>query len=469
MPETTPAQSGIPGPPDIIGGLTDLVGGVTGTAVSGVVNGFSEFLWGAGLQILRTGIGLADNAGTVNLDLTSGPLAAVWPVTLGIGLSLAGILFYAQLVTVSVRGGRGLLRAVQGCAQFGVALAASAGVFALLVLVADSLTEFILGKGLGSANFASAFVKTGFSDTTANAVKGPALALLSVFGVIPIGLGFAFENVMRAATIYLLVAVIPITAAGLLSSSTRSWFWKTANWAMAAIAVKPVMALALWIGVAVAGSGSGLAQLITGLALMFVSLWAPLALFKLFAFTSTTATDAFKNGWSQADVTDSPGGGSQGHGSSGGNGTSVDTASTTMESSNEARYSSATDTDTSYTDTSYTDSSYTTASSTSRTSGFGDDTHSGPDDGADDGRGGPNLTKDDVGEATGNAGNAVSGPTAVGHHGEPGQDSDQSSGSGGSSGPSGRPPSPSTGGPGGAGAGAGTGGVSAEEAAAVAV
>jgi len=457
MPETTPAQSGIPGPPDIIGGLTDLVGGVTGTAVSGVVNGFSEFLWGAGLQILRTGIGLADNAGTVNLDLASGPLAAVWPVTLGIGVSLAGILFYAQLVTVSARGGRGLLRAVQGCAQFGVALAASAGVFALLVLVADSLTEFILGKGLASANFASAFVKTGFSDTTANAVKGPALALLSVFGVIPIGLGFAFENVMRAATIYLLVAVIPITAAGLLLGSTWSWFWKTANWAMAAIAVKPVMALALWIGVAIAGSGSGLAQLITGLALMFVSLWAPLALFKLFAFTSTAATDAFKNGWAQADVTDS-----QGNGSSGGNGTSVDTASTTMESSNEARYSSATDTD-----TSYTDSSYTTASSTSSTSGFGDDTHSGPDDGADDGRGGPNLTKDDVGEATGNAGIAVSGPTAVGHHGEPGQDSDQSSGSGGSSGPSGRPSSPSTGGPGGA--GAGTGGVSAEEAAAVAV
>ncbi len=455
MPETTPAQSAIPGPPDIISGLTDLVGGVTGTAVSGVVNGFSEFLWGAGLQILNTGIGLADNAGTVNLDLNSGPLAAVWPVTLGIGLSLAGILFYAQLVTVTARGGRGLLRALQGCAQFGVALAASAGVFALLVLVADSLTEFILGKGLASANFASAFVKTGFSDTTANAVKGPALALLSVFGVIPIGLGFAFENVMRAATIYLLVAVIPITAAGLLSSSTRSWFWKTANWAMAAIAVKPVMALALWIGVAVAGSGSGLAQLITGLALMFVSLWPPLALFKLFAFTSTAATDAFKNGWSQADGADS-----QGNGSSGGNGTSVDTASTTMESSNEARYSSATDTD-----TSYTDSSYTTASSTSSTSGFGDDTHSGPDDG----RGGPNLTKDDVGEATGNAGNAVSGPTAVGHHGEPGQDSDQSSGSGGSSGPSGRPPSPSTGGPGGAGAGAGTGGVSAEEAAAVAV
>ena len=461
MPETTPAQFGIPGPPDIIGGLTDLVGGVAGKAVSGVVNGFSEFLWGAGLQILRTGIGLADNAGTVNLDLASGPLSSVWPVTLGIGLSLAGVLFYAQLVTVSARGGRGLLRALQGCAQFGVALAASAGVFALLVLVADSLAEFILGKGLASANFAAAFAKTGFSDTTANAVKGPALALLSVFGVIPIGLGFAFENVMRAATIYLLVAVIPITAAGLLSGSTRSWFWKTANWALAAIAVKPVMALALWIGVAISGSGSGLAQLITGLALMFVSLWAPLALFKLFAFTSTAATDAFKNGWSQADVIDS-----QGNGSSGGNGTSVDKASTTMESSNEARYGSASDDD----------SSYMTASSTSSTGGFGDDTGDDTDNGPDDGGGGPNLTTGDVGQAASNAGNGTMDPTASWP--SPGGGDDTSTGGG--DGP-GSASAPSAGAPrqpqgpgggsgsGGAGAWAGAGGLTVDEAAALAV
>jgi len=456
MPETTPAQSGIPNPPDVIGGLTDLVGGVAGTAVSGVVNGFSEFLWGAGLQILRTGIGLADTASAVNLDLAAGPLSSVWPVTLGIGLSLAGILFYAQLVTVSARGGRGLLRALQGCAQFGVALAASAGVFALLVLVADSLAEFILDKGLASGNFAAAFAKTGFSDTTANAVKGPALALLSVFGVIPIGLGFAFENVMRAATIYLLVAVIPITAAGLLSGSTRSWFWKTANWAMAAIAVEPVMALALWVGVAVAGSGSGLAQLITGLALMFVSLWAPLALFKLFAFTSTTATDAFKNGWSQADVTDSQGNGSQGSGSPTTD-TSTDKATATMESSNEARYSAV----------SVDDSSYTATSTASSTGGLGGDT----DDGPDDGRGGPNLTKHDVGHAATNAGNAITDPNSLwpGPGGAPPSgvgDGPAPTAGGGST----RPPQGSgPGGGGGGGAGAGAGGLTVEEAAALAV
>ena len=466
MPDTL-AQAGIPGPGDIIGAITDAVGGAVSSAATGLFNGLSEFLWSAGLQILKTGLQLADNVGTVNLDLASGPLSSVWPVTLGIGCSLAGILFYVQLVTVSARGGRGLLQAVRGAAQFGIALAASAAMFALVLLVADGIAAYILDHGLSSPNFAAAFDKTGFSDTTANAVKGPALGLLSVFGVIPIGLGFAFENVMRAATIYLLVGVIPITAAGLLSGNTRSWFWKTANWALATIAIKPVMALALWIGVGIAGSGSGLAQLITGLALMFVSLWAPLALFKLFAFTSTSATDAFKSGWPQADVTNS-------QGNSSATSTSTDTATTALESSNDARYSSTSDNDSS-----------STTTSTNPTTGPND-----TGDDAGDGPGGQNLTKDDVGEAKDNANNAVSEPTAVGHHDEAG---DQSNGGGGSSGPSGRPPSPEGGsGPGGGagggggagagaggagagagagagGAGAGAGGVSAEGAAAVAV
>lgn len=451
MPEIAPTQIG---PGDIIGGLTDIVGAAAGSAVSGLLNSFSEWLWAAGLEILQTGVELADNVGTVDLNLTSGPLAAVWPVTLGIGLALAGILFYVQLVTVSARGGRGLLRAVQGCAQFGIALAASAAVFALVLAAADGITEFILAEGLDAENFAAAFDQNGFSDTTANAVKGPALALLSLFGVIPIALGFAFENVMRAATIYLLVAVIPITAAGLLSGNTRSWFWKTANWALAAIAIKPVMALALWIGVAITGAGAGLAQLITGLALMFVSLWAPLALFKLFAFTSTAATDAFKGGWSQADVTNPAGSGSD---------TSSSRATTTMESSTDARYDSVSSSDSTATSS----SSGSGGGSGLNGSGFhgvgfhgGDDTDYDIDqdrgrdtDGYDTGRGGHNLTQDDLGDAAGNATPDPTGSRPAAGGGDP-----STTGTAGE--PAGPPRSATGGGAGGAG-----GGLTAEEAA----
>jgi len=323
--------------PDPFSALGNVLGGGVKDLAGGVFNALSQWLWGAGLEILKAGVGLADKFGSVNLDVHSGPMAAVWSVTLPIGLAIAGCIFYFSLATVPFQGRGGVLRSVRGIGQFGVALAGSIGAFASLLALSDAFTSFILSKGLSSANFDEAFTHTGFSDATANAVKGGALALMSLFGVIPIGLGFAFENVMRAATIYLLAAVIPITAAGLLSGNTASWYWKTAHWMMAAIAMKPVMALALALGVGIAGGGQGLVALIVGLAVLFVALFAPLALFRLFAFASEKATDGFKSGWSSSGAEDAVNGAT-------GKVTSMVSGSdstSSMESSTDARYSDA--------------------------------------------------------------------------------------------------------------------------------
>ncbi len=329
--------------PDPFSALGNVLGGGVKDLAGGVFNALSQWLWGAGLEILKAGVGLADKFGSVNLDVHSGPMAAVWSVTLPIGLAIAGCIFYFSLATVPFQGRGGVLRAVHGIGQFGVALAGSIGAFASLLALADAFTSFILSKGLSSANFDEAFTHTGFSDATANAVKGGALALMSLFGVIPIGLGFAFENVMRAATIYLLAAVIPITAAGLLSGNTASWYWKTAHWMMAAIAMKPVMALALALGVGIAGGGQGLVALIVGLAVLFVALFAPLALFRLFAFASEKATDGFKSGWSSSGAEDAVDGATDTVTSM----VSGSDSTSSMESSTDARYSDASsDTDT---------------------------------------------------------------------------------------------------------------------------
>jgi len=323
--------------PDPFSALGNVLGGGVKDLAGGVFNALSQWLWGAGLEILKAGVGLADKFGSVNLDVHSGPMAAVWSVTLPIGLAIAGCIFYFSLATVPFQGRGGVLRAVRGIGQFGVALAGSIGAFASLLALSDAFTSFILSKGLSSANFDEAFTHTGFSDVTANAVKGGALALMSLFGVIPIGLGFAFENVMRAATIYLLAAVIPITAAGLLSGNTASWYWKTAHWMMAAIAMKPVMALALALGVGIAGGGQGLVALIVGLAVLFVALFAPLALFRLFAFASEKATDGFKSGWSSSGAEDAVNGATDTVTSM----VSGSDSTSSMESSTDARYSDA--------------------------------------------------------------------------------------------------------------------------------
>ena len=56
------------------------------------------------------------------------------------------------------------------------------------------------------------------------------------------------EIIWRQAAILVLVATIPITAAGLLAHTTASWFWRGLRWTLAAIAVKPVLALIVVIG-----------------------------------------------------------------------------------------------------------------------------------------------------------------------------------------------------------------------------
>jgi len=132
--------------PDVFGGLGDLLGGGLKDLAGGVFNELSQWLWSAGLDILKIGVSLADKFGTVNMNVHSGPMAAVWSVTLPIGLAIAGCIFYFSLATLPARGRGGLLRAVSGIGQFGVTLAGSAAAFASLVAVSDAFTTFILPR-----------------------------------------------------------------------------------------------------------------------------------------------------------------------------------------------------------------------------------------------------------------------------------------------------------------------------------
>ena len=85
--------------PDVFSGLGDLLGGGLKNLAGGVFNELSQWLWSAGLNILKVGVSLADKVGTVNMNVHSGPMAAVWSVTLPIGLAIAGCIFYFSLAT----------------------------------------------------------------------------------------------------------------------------------------------------------------------------------------------------------------------------------------------------------------------------------------------------------------------------------------------------------------------------------
>jgi hypothetical protein len=266
----------------------DDIGGALGDQFKSMVASAFETamtaIWDASLAVLRTAFQLADQFSVFSVSTTEGPLKVVWPMMLWISGVLAIGLFSWQLIMTNVRGGRGFMRLVTGPVQYGIALAVTVGMVAAFLAAVDGLTDGILTYGLASRNFTDALNHTSFTDAASDGVKAVVLGVCAIVGVIPAAIGYVLEMLFRQAAIMVLVAVAPIAAAGMLAGVTAPWFWRTARWLLAAIAMKPVLALTLVLGVAIAGGAQGLSGLLAGVGVLVISLFAPFVLFQLFAF-----------------------------------------------------------------------------------------------------------------------------------------------------------------------------------------
>lgn len=254
-------------------------------------------IWEASLAVLRTAFQLADRFSVFSVSTTEGPLKIVWPMMLWISGLLALGLFSWQLIMTNLRGGRGFMRLVTGPVQYGIALAVTVGVVAAFLTAVDGLTGGILTYGLQSRNFTDALTHTSFTDAAGDGVTAVVLGICAIVGVIPAAIGFVLEMLFREAAIYVLASTVPLVAAGLLANVTSVWFWKTVRWLLAAIAMKPVLALALVLGVAIVGGSQGVAGLLAGVGVLVISLLAPFLLFRLFAFVDphSDAGGAFRD------------------------------------------------------------------------------------------------------------------------------------------------------------------------------
>lgn len=275
---------------------SDSPGSVLGDAFQSMVADAFETtmtaIWKASLALLRTAFGLADQFSVFSVSTTQGPLRVLWPLMLWTSGVLALGLFSWQLIMTNLRGGRGFMRLVTGPVQYGIALAVTVGMVAAFLTAVDGLTEGILSYGLASRNFTDALSHTSFTDAAGNGVKAVVLGICAIVGVIPAAIGYLLEMLFRQAAIEVLVAIVPIAAAGVLAQVSASWFWRTARWLLAAIAMKPVLALTLVLGVATTGAGQGVSGLLAGVGVLVISLFAPFVLFRLFAFADPNSDPA---------------------------------------------------------------------------------------------------------------------------------------------------------------------------------
>ncbi|MDN5920747.1 MAG: hypothetical protein L0I76_37535, partial [Pseudonocardia sp.] len=307
--------------------------------VASVIDQMMKSIWAAAVGLLRGSFELVD--GVLGFgdgsDLASGSaaFAEIWPVLRWIGLSVALGLFFWQLTTTVLRGGAGFWRAATGPVAYGVATAMTLGMVAALLGAAEGLTTVLLQQGLQADSFRTildnpdlAFTDNPEVDSQLDSsVRAMVLGLVALFGVIPAALGFALQMIFRHAAILVLVATVPITAAGLMTNTTASWFWRSLRWMLAAIVMKPALALVLVIGVNVLSAPTGVGGLLAGTGVLLISLFCPLVLFRLLAFVEpgTNAGATFRS------VSRGGGGGGVGQSS----------ASSSPDETNAARFDSA--------------------------------------------------------------------------------------------------------------------------------
>jgi type IV secretion system protein TrbL len=283
-------------------------------AKEGLADGFTSMMlgiWSAGVWLLKTAFGLIDN---FTPSVEDADLAKLYSVTLWIGLVIALVVAFGQIgLAVLRQDGRGFGTLAAGVVQYGVVLACWITVSAGLITAASALTEGILNTLLGVDSFSGYAAGDDFVDKVSGTVQAATLGICSLFILIPAAFGHMVIMMVRSAALLILVATMPIAAAGALSEGTKSWMWKSIRWFLAVVLMEPLLALVVGMGTQFAwagmpdgeekGIGDGplhfastsenIGMSVVGSIIMLVACFMPMVLFRLLAFVdSGTASGA---------------------------------------------------------------------------------------------------------------------------------------------------------------------------------
>ncbi|MGD9991330.1 hypothetical protein [Pseudonocardia sp.] len=263
-----------------------------GKAFDTILASIMKALWTAALYLLRTALDLVD--GALAADAASSPLAALGGTLMWVACLVALGLFCWQLGVTVLRGGVGFWRIATGPLAFGVACALSVGVVTVALGGADGLTRLLLQEGAGVTGFRGLLDSGPLgqvltetpdlgSDVDATA-RSVVLGIVSAFAIVPAAIGFLLQAVFRQVVVLVLVATLPLTAAGLMTRSTTAWLWRALRWTAAAVLLKPALALVLVAGTAMLGEPVGLGGLLAAAGVLLVALLCPFGVFRLLAF-----------------------------------------------------------------------------------------------------------------------------------------------------------------------------------------
>ncbi len=167
-----------------------VIGEAAGGVVADVWTSAMLSLWEAGLWLLELAFSVIDALATPDLS-ADGPLAAIYPVTFGIGATVAALMALVQLGLAAVRrDGQTLGRVLIGLAQFGLVWAGYVGVAALLVTGVSGLTTGLLRSLLGIDTLAAFDPSIGVARDLVDGAVATVLGVSSVFLLLPASIAF---------------------------------------------------------------------------------------------------------------------------------------------------------------------------------------------------------------------------------------------------------------------------------------
>ena len=170
-----------------------------------------------------------------------------------------------------------------------IAVTSAVGVLlpTLLLKAGDAWSNWVLQASTGG-QFGARL--TGLLSMTGLAAP----AVVVVLGIVAIIISAlqALLMLFRQGALVVLAGTLPLAAAGTLTPATRPWFKKVTGWMLALIFYKPAAAAVYAAAFMMIGTGKNLTTILTGFAMVAMSLLALPVLMRFFTWTTGQVTDA---------------------------------------------------------------------------------------------------------------------------------------------------------------------------------
>ena len=212
-----------------------------------------------------------------------------WTLPIAVAVAVAGLIIAGARMALS-RKANPLIDA--GSGLFTIAATSAVGVLlpTLLLKAGDAWSTWILNASAGG-QFAARL-------TGVLTLGGAAPAVVVVLGIVAIVIS-AIQAVLmlfRQGALVILAGMMPLAAAGTLTPGTRSWFKRVAGWELALIFYKPVAALVYATAFTLIGTGKSVQVILTGFAMVVMSLLALPVLMRFFSWTTGQVADSAAGG-----------------------------------------------------------------------------------------------------------------------------------------------------------------------------